>query len=86
MTAVEVSNVIEQGTREIFPEAEIIKIPIADGGEGKVQYLINAARGKILREKVTSPQGNCLPKPRCPLIWGIIISFGSLILILSLNF
>ena len=35
LTAVEVSDAIEQGIREIFPEAEIVKIPMADGGMGQ---------------------------------------------------
>ena len=41
LTAVEVSDAIEQGMREIFPKAEIIKIPMADGGEGTVQCLFS---------------------------------------------
>jgi glycerate kinase len=57
LTAVEVSDAIEQGVREIFPEAEIVKIPMADGGDGTVQCLVNATGGEILREKVTSPLG-----------------------------
>ena len=58
LTAVEVSDAIEQGVREIFPEAEIVKIPMADGGDGTVQCLVNATGGKILREKVTGPLGD----------------------------
>jgi len=58
LTAVEVSDAIEQGAREIFPEAEIVKIPMADGGDGTVQCLINATGGEILREKVTGPLGD----------------------------
>lgn len=58
LTAVEVSNAIGQGVREIFPEAEIIKIPMADGGDGTVQCLVNATGGEILKEKVTGPLGN----------------------------
>jgi len=58
LTAVEVSDAIEQGIREIFPEAEIVKIPMADGGDGTVQCLVNATGGKILEEKVVSPLGN----------------------------
>jgi len=58
LTAMEVSDAIEQGIREIFPEAEIVKIPMADGGDGTVQCLVNATGGKILREKVTGPLGN----------------------------
>ena len=58
LTAVEVSDAIAQGVREIFPEAEIVKIPMADGGDGTVQCLVNATGGKILREKVTGPLGD----------------------------
>jgi len=58
LTAMEVSDAIEQGIREIFPEAKIVKIPMADGGDGTVQCLVNATGGKILREKVTGPLGD----------------------------
>jgi glycerate kinase len=58
LTAEEVSNAIEQGVREIFPEAEIVKIPMADGGDGTVQCLVNATGGEILRKKVTGPLGD----------------------------
>ena len=57
LTAIEVSDAIEQGIREVFPEAEIVKIPMADGGDGTVQCLVNATGGRILREKVTGPLG-----------------------------
>ncbi|GAG72503.1 unnamed protein product, partial [marine sediment metagenome] len=58
LTAVEVSDAIEQGIIEIFPQAEIVKIPMADGGDGTVQCLVNTTGGKILREKVTGPLGS----------------------------
>jgi len=58
LTAIEVSDAIEKGIREVFPEAEIIKIPMADGGEGTVECLVNATRGEILRERVTGPLGD----------------------------
>ena len=52
LTALEVSDAIIKGIREVFPEAEIIKIPMADGGDGTVECLVNATGGEILREKV----------------------------------
>jgi len=58
LTAVEVADAIEQGIREIFPEAEIVKIPMADGGDGTVQCLVNATGGEILKEKVIGPLGD----------------------------
>lgn len=58
LTAIEVSDAIEKGIREVFSEAEIIKIPMADGGDGTVQCLVNATGGKILEEKVIGPLGD----------------------------
>lgn len=58
LTAIEVSDAIEQGAREIFPEAKIVKILMADGGDGTVQCLVNATGGVILRKKVTGPLGD----------------------------
>lgn len=58
LTAIEVSDAIERGVREIFPEAEIVKVPMADGGEGTVQCLVNATGGEILQEEVIGPLGH----------------------------
>lgn len=58
LTAIEVSDAIERGVREIFPEAEIVKVPMADGGEGTVQCLVNATGGEILQEEVIDPLGH----------------------------
>lgn len=57
LTAVEISDAIEQGIREVFPEAEIVKIPMADGGDGTVECLVKATGGEILKEKVRGPLG-----------------------------
>ena len=58
LTAVEIADAIGQGVKEIFPEAKIIKIPMADGGDGTVQCLVNATGVEILKEKVVSPLGD----------------------------
>lgn len=58
LTALEVANAIERGFNKIFPNAEYIKVPMADGGEGTVQSLVDATRGKIIPCKVTAPLGN----------------------------
>jgi len=55
LIAIEVSDAIEKGIKEVFPEAEIVKIPMADGGDGTVQCLVNATGGEILKEKVVGP-------------------------------
>ncbi|MCL6448131.1 MAG: glycerate kinase [Armatimonadetes bacterium] len=35
---------IERGIRSVFPAAEILKLPLADGGEGTVECLVNKQR------------------------------------------
>lgn len=57
MTALQAANAIEQGFREIFPDADIVKIPMADGGEGTVQALVDATDGEIVSVQVTGPLG-----------------------------
>lgn len=48
LTANQVASAISVGIQKIVPEAEIICIPIADGGEGTVEALVAATSGKIV--------------------------------------
>ncbi len=58
MTALEAANAIEKGVKRIIPEANYVKVPMADGGEGTVQSLVDATHGKIIKEEVTGPLGS----------------------------
>lgn len=57
LTAMEVATAIESGFKEIMPDAEYIKLPMADGGEGTVQSLVDATGGEIVSVAVTGPLG-----------------------------
>lgn len=57
LTALEVAESIERGFRRIFPDAQYVKVPMADGGEGTVQSLVDATGGEIIFKKVTGPLG-----------------------------
>ncbi|WP_394126765.1 glycerate kinase [Vibrio hepatarius] len=57
LTAMEVATAIESGFKEIMPDAEYIKLPMADGGEGTVQSLVDATGGDIVSVAVTGPLG-----------------------------
>ena len=48
---------MEQGIREVMPEAEIATIPLADGGEGTAEALVMATRGRMEEVTVTGPMG-----------------------------
>ncbi|HNV34934.1 MAG TPA: glycerate kinase [Bacillota bacterium] len=57
LTAVQVCNALETGIRRFLPEAEIVKVPMADGGEGTVQSLVDASDGRIVDVTVYDPLG-----------------------------
>ncbi|MFE4122788.1 glycerate kinase [Priestia sp. YIM B13486] len=57
LTALNVCEAVEKGIRTHFPNAEISKVPMADGGEGTVQSLVDATGGQIIQAKVTGPLG-----------------------------
>ena len=58
LTALEVAENIEIGIKKAIPEAEIVKVPMADGGEGTVQALVDAHNGQIIEEEVIGPEGD----------------------------
>lgn len=57
MTALEAATAIEEGFKAVLPEAEYIKVPMADGGEGTVQSIIDATNGRVKKLEVTGPLG-----------------------------
>ena len=58
VSALEAANAIEQGLRRVFADAIIEKIPMADGGEGTVQSLVDAIGGHIQTHRVLAPLEN----------------------------
>ena len=66
LSAVDVAQAIEKGFREIFPDAEYVSVPVADGGEGTVDAMISATQGKKITTTVTGPLGE--PVTAC---WGM---------------
>ncbi|WP_368163754.1 glycerate kinase [Aeromonas sp. R6-2] len=58
LSAMEVADAIEAGFRQVLPDATYLKLPMADGGEGTVQSLVDATGGRIVPVEVTAPLGN----------------------------
>jgi len=66
VSALGVAEAMERGIHAVFPEAEVLKVPIADGGEGTVEALVAATGGRLLQAEVRGPLGNPLRAQ-----WGI---------------
>lgn len=57
-TALEACQAMAAGIRRVFPDAEIVEVPMADGGEGTTQALVDATAGRIIEKEVTGPLGD----------------------------
>ncbi|MBD3182587.1 glycerate kinase [Candidatus Poribacteria bacterium] len=60
LTALEAAQAIETGIRRVLPHAVVDKVPMADGGEGTVQALVDATDGQIITQQVKDPLGNLI--------------------------
>ncbi|KJR28056.1 glycerate kinase [Vibrio navarrensis] len=58
LTAMQVAIAIEKGFQQVLPDAQYIKLPMADGGEGTVQSLVDATGGTIIKHTVIGPLGH----------------------------
>lgn len=58
LTALEVAQAIEEGFQQVAPEWTYEKVPMADGGEGTVQSVVDATAGEIKWVEVTNPMGD----------------------------
>jgi glycerate kinase len=57
LTAAEVCEALEVGLRRACSDVEVVRVPMADGGEGTVQSLVDATGGHIVNLRVTGPLG-----------------------------
>lgn len=58
MTAKEACIAMEKGIKSINPRVECIHVPMADGGEGTMESLVDATKGKVYSLEVVGPLGN----------------------------
>lgn len=55
MSAKEACEAMKTGIKKVFPEAEVLEVPMADGGEGTVDALVDATGGKKITVEVAGP-------------------------------
>ena len=58
MTAKEVCEAMERGIKKANSNIRCVHVPMADGGEGTMQSLVDATNGKVYSLKVVGPLGN----------------------------
>ncbi|PKM60554.1 MAG: glycerate kinase [Firmicutes bacterium HGW-Firmicutes-4] len=55
LSASEVCDIVEGAILKIMPTAEIVKIPLSDGGEGLVEVLVRHQAGEMVRIRTKDP-------------------------------
>ena len=58
MKSATVRRVLQQAFRAVMPDAELVSVPVSDGGEGMTHALAEALHGEIRTVKVTGPDGS----------------------------
>lgn len=56
-SSLEIETYIENGMKQVLPDVEFVKVPIADGGEGTVESIVVARNGKYIDVNVVDPLG-----------------------------
>lgn len=67
MTSVEVCSIIEKAFADLYPATRIVRVPVADGGEGTVDAYIAGIGGTYCTAKVRGPLGDIVEAR-----WGIL--------------
>lgn len=57
LSTLQVAEQIKKGVMKVFPDAEFICVPVADGGEGTVDTMVTNLGGEYRTVEVTAPDG-----------------------------
>jgi glycerate kinase len=60
LSAIDAAHAIARGVRRGLPNARVIEIPIADGGDGTLEAVISGTGGRILKKRIVGPLGNSI--------------------------
>lgn len=57
LTGIEIARAMEQGAKAVWPAAETVLVPVADGGDGTLQSLVDASGGEVRKTDALDPLG-----------------------------
>lgn len=57
LNTMQVAEQIKKGVKKVFPDAQFLCVPVADGGEGTVEAMVSSLGGEYRNIEVTAPDG-----------------------------
>ncbi len=57
LSSADVAKAAEKGIKNILPSAEVVKVSVADGGEGTVESIVDSLGGHMRTARVSDPLG-----------------------------
>ena len=67
LRGIEIAQAMREGVLRVWPEAETQLVPVADGGDGTLQSLVDASDGEIMTATVDDPLGRPID-----VVWGAL--------------
>ncbi|HEU0020921.1 MAG TPA: glycerate kinase [Dehalococcoidia bacterium] len=67
LSALAAAQAIQRGVQAADPDAETVLMPVADGGDGTLEALVDSTGGKIFRSIVTGPLDQAVDA-----LWGVM--------------
>ncbi len=65
LTATEAAGAMAEGIKQVLPEADVVLVPVADGGDGLVDVAVEALHGERRVLKVTGPRDHKVQAEYC---------------------
>jgi glycerate kinase len=65
LTAVEAAQAMKRGALKVLPEADIVTVPVADGGDGLAEVMLAALGGESRMVSVQGPRGRGVEASFC---------------------
>lgn len=61
LTSIQVADAVEKGIHIHWPDCQVMKLAVADGGEGTIEALLTTMGGSIVKVQVQDPLGRLIP-------------------------
>ena len=65
LTGLQVAEAIQEGIKKVDDKIETILVPVADGGDGTLQTMVDVTDGEVINESVSDPLGRKINS-----VWG----------------